>query len=527
MKKIISLLLLVTSMAFSQTGVTPLNVVQYPSNTINTNTFSIGNKANRSLHFKTNDLYRMKLDSLGNLSLISSNAGFNVATAFRIKNTSSTGFSKLTLDSDDGLTSIGFYNMNSGGTLGAILNNNSAFVVSTATAGTGIINTSAGPIIFNTTSYGTTGEGMRVDKNRNVLIAGAGPTHPVNSGTATALFHIGAGTTTYPAIHLTNQTAPTTPITNDIWCESTRGFVYNGNLTAIGTLSTSSNFTASGTFSAGSTATIGGAFLANSTATITGNQLFTGTTQANGTVNIGPGTFGTDNLHQLRITKGTGTVDIGEYTSGRGAIWVNQNTPSSTNFALSDAGAAGTILNHGTQVRVSIAGGLQINFSNLKGEFGSGLASYDLSFPSTAGTKLGITTSEKIGFWNTTPIIQPVNTTAINAVLVNTGLMASGATTFSSSIAMAIGCATTSVNGSSSGTAVFSQPQQGQQWKKVIVYCSALLGTASYTFPTAFTQTPAVLTTNGPASSVVTALSTTAITITGATTTGFIIIEGY
>ncbi len=87
--------------------------------------------------------------------------------------------------------------------------------------------------------------------------------------------------------------------------------------------------------------------------------------------------------------------------------------------------------------------------------------------------------------------------------------------------------AQTHVSGSTSGDAYFSQPHIGPNYKKVVVRLTALVGTASYTFPNSFTDVPAILTTNQVGAAVVTSLSASAMTVTGATTSGFLFLEGY
>ncbi len=104
----------------------------------------------------------------------------------------------------------------------------------------------------------------------------------------------------------------------------------------------------------------------------------------------------------------------------------------------------------------------------------------------------------------------------------------SAANTFSTSVSTPIiknTAAQTTINGSTSGTAICSEPEQGSSYKKVLIYLNALNGTSStYTYPAAFSHTPAIVF-NGTGLGLV--VSTTAINFTGSISTGYIILEGF
>ena len=83
------------------------------------------------------------------------------------------------------------------------------------------------------------------------------------------------------------------------------------------------------------------------------------------------------------------------------------------------------------------------------------------------------------------------------------------------------------INGSSSGTVVWSMPFQGSSYKKGVVYFNAMndAGT-SITYPTAFTKTPFVY--GASSCTAVATTNTTTLTISATSgVSGFLFIEGY
>jgi hypothetical protein len=59
----------------------------------------------------------------------------------------------------------------------------------------------------------------------------------------------------------------------------------------------------------------------------------------------------------------------------------------------------------------------------------------------------------------------------------------------------------------------------------VVVYENACIGTASYTYPAAFSHSPQVL--SQSLAGTATSVSATAVTVTGATSTGFLDLDGF
>lgn len=83
------------------------------------------------------------------------------------------------------------------------------------------------------------------------------------------------------------------------------------------------------------------------------------------------------------------------------------------------------------------------------------------------------------------------------------------------------------IGASSSGVVVFSQPEQGLSYKIVMITFKNATGNVSYTFPTAFSVIPSIVSTNNVNYSVVTSMTVGSITVNSFSATGSLMLIGY
>jgi hypothetical protein len=144
----------------------------------------------------------------------------------------------------------------------------------------------------------------------------------------------------------------------------------------------------------------------------------TNTTYGTGMYIVAP-TGATTNT-AAKFLQNNGQVDIGSIAAGYSTIWMGQATPSGSNYTILMTGSTACVLhasgtvglsqNQGTHSLILGAGILTFSDTTLNCVFGS-----------TTGTKLGTATTQKIGFWNATPIVQPTTAVASATVVSGTG----------------------------------------------------------------------------------------------------------
>lgn len=109
----------------------------------------------------------------------------------------------------------------------------------------------------------------------------------------------------------------------------------------------------------------------------------------------------------LRVRRTGGTVEA-VLGATSGGVFVGSSTVHSTN--------------------IQSAGVTRLSFSGIGNGDCTLFDAMFFIFGSTTGNKLGTAITQKLSFWNATPIVQPANTVSLNGVLETTGLMASGST---------------------------------------------------------------------------------------------------
>ena len=221
-------------------------------------------------------------------------------------------------------------------------------------------------------------------------------------------------------------------------------------------------------------------------------------------------------------TTGSGNVAVGESTLSS-VTTGNQNTSVGAGTSSGSSTSSGnTYIGYGTGNHAGVDSGSH----NLM------LGSYAGYFDSSPDQTFYLDTLERKGsaqiggtgpsyLFNSDPTLQ---TLTFNA---KTGIGALASTKHQLTVGgdIAVSGSKATVNGSKAGTATFTMPFQGTTFKRVVIYCNALDGTATYTFPTPFTYPPQVI--SQSLSGIVSPTSPNTVTVTGAPSTGFIELSGF
>lgn len=258
---------------------------------------------------------------------------------------------------------------------------------------------------------------------------------------------------------------------------------------------------------------------ANAQAVSTYNSTITNTS--------GSGTGSTMAIFNLSptINQTTGT------TATAGQIWgiyINPTISAVGNFVALESTYGRYIITTTNAGSVFSSGAVGIGFNlgastltdttTSTGATPSQLVAHSVSAPTFTSPSNTITVASLYTFWIEAPL-----TSGHTSATDKYALGVNGRTYHADRVA--ISTTATTVTGGTSGTATFYQDFDGASWKTVQIYCSTLNGAAVYTFPKAFTNVPQVLSQNLAAT--VTAISTTSVTVTGAASTGFILLIGF
>ena len=273
----------------------------------------------------------------------------------------------------------------------------------------------------------------------------------------TGLFKLGDGVTALSALTFLPTVTPTTPTLQQVLTAGqvatttieTTGFIKTGGtssqfLKADGTIDSSTYLTSLGT--AATSLTVTGS---SGASTLIGNVLNVPTYTLSG---LGGQPLDADLTSWAAITRAanfdtfvttpsslnllnllTDKTGTGVNVFGTSPTFITQIT--TPRVSLVNGAITGFVLNDGTSLAIGSSTATDVEFyyndllklKILANEFRF-TDSVNLYFATTNGTKIGVTTSQKLAFWGLTPIIQPANTVSINDLLVNTGLRATGGT---------------------------------------------------------------------------------------------------